>query len=83
VFILNGTVANSEFARTQHVSSSTINLVDAITNTQNSSTVLDQIDEFALELDVSAWTRIRVAFFNPSGQTVYVESYMISADSVG
>ncbi len=83
VFILNGTPANSEFGRTAHVSGTTINLWDGVTNSQNSSNVFDQAEEFVATIDLTAWTRVRVVVFNNSGQTVYADAYMITGDSIG
>jgi hypothetical protein len=83
-FLLNGTVANSEFVRLQHVTAATTcSVFDNLVNTQTSSTLYDHADEFAITLNVLSIEHIRVAIDTLSaGVGVYVEAYMDSCTAI-
>jgi hypothetical protein len=84
VFLLNGTVGNSEFVRAGAHSTTSLPVLDATTNGQNSSSAFDHADEFVVQLDLTSIGRIRVVFDGIGvGQTTYVEAYMVTCDSIG
>jgi hypothetical protein len=85
IFIKNGTIANSEFARIQHVTAvTTVSLFFNLTNTQTNSNAFDHAEEFVAQLDLTAVGRIRLEIDTLSvGQAVNVEAFMVTCDSIG
>jgi hypothetical protein len=83
-FIKNGTIANSEFVRLQHVTAATtVSTFFNLTRTQTSATLYSKADEFAVQLDLTAIGRIRLVIDTLStGQAVNVEAYLITCDSI-
>lgn len=83
VFIKNGTLANSEFVRAGAHSTTSLPILDATTNAQNSSNAFDQAQEFIAQLDLTAVGRIKVEIDTiGTGQAVNVEAFMVTCDSV-
>lgn len=69
-FFKNGTIANSEWGRIiDFVNQVSFTLQDGLTNTQAAITTYSQGEHFALLLDVSAYTRLRVVCNNNNGST--------------
>ena len=85
-FVYNsGTPANSEFHRTARAAtgSTTINITEGLSNSQNSSVLYQPAEEFVAQVDMTPWTRLRVVVYNPSGNTVYWDAYVNTGDSIG
>lgn len=84
VFIKNGTIGNSEFARLKQVTAATtVDAFDNLTNTQTSANVYNKAEMFTFDIDVLAIGRIRVAVDTlGTGQAVNVQSFMVTADSI-
>lgn len=80
-----GTLADSEWARCQEIVANTsINLVDGLTNGKDSSDVIwNDADTWAIGLDLSSVTRIRVVFQHEgaTGANCHVKATMVSLDS--
>ena len=69
-FFKNGTIANSEWGRIiDKTNSVSFTLQDGLTNTQAAITTYSQGEHFAMLLDVSAYTRLRVVCNNNNGST--------------
>ena len=69
-FFKNATIANSEWARVIDLSANTsFTIQDGLTNTQAAITTYSQGEHFAMLLDVSAYTRLRVVCNNNNGST--------------
>lgn len=83
ILLKNTTIANSEFARIKTlVASTSITLMDAITNAQTSSTLYNQAEQFNLFLDCTAIKRLRVVCDNSSGgRSVVCEIFAVTGDS--
>jgi hypothetical protein len=80
-----GTVGDSEWARCQEVVSNTsINLVDGLTNGKDSSDIIwNDADIWAIYIDLSAITRVRVVFQHEgaAGANCHVKAMMVTLDS--
>jgi hypothetical protein len=80
-----GTLADSEWARCQEIVSNTsINLVDGLTTGKDSSDVIwNDADTWAIYIDLSAITRVRVVFQHEgaTGANCHVMAMMVSLDS--
>jgi hypothetical protein len=81
-----GTPADSEWSRVKSLSSNTITLEEAQTRNHTNSIVVTTLAEmFALDIDVSAFTRIRLVVDTAtaaSGQTVDVLAWITTLDAV-
>jgi hypothetical protein len=83
IFIKNGTLGNSEFARINKIVTTTITPIDALTNAQTGSTLYNQGEMFTANLDLTAVGRIRlVVDAGATGRTVVVEALMVTGDSI-
>jgi hypothetical protein len=91
IFINNGTIANSEFARTIAKAGAgdpyTISLVDNLSNAQNSSVVSNQAENFMAQIDCSNIGRIRVLIDclganAATGYSVAAQVTAITGDSI-
>jgi hypothetical protein len=86
LYVQNGTLANSEWARCQEVVSNTsINLIDGLTNEQASSTIWNDAEIFVAQLDLTAVSRLRVVFQHEgaTGANCHVKALMVTGDSIG
>lgn len=85
VYIDNGTIANSEWGRVKSISANTsITIEDNLVNAQTGATIYDQAEMYAVQVDLTAVTRLRVvADGRNTGQAVAVEADMVSGDSIG
>ncbi len=85
VFILNTTLANSEWQRVAVVTASTsITLEENLVNTQGtSSKVYNSAEFYAAQIDCTAITQLRVVVNAcNTGQTTYVDAYMVTGDTI-
>jgi hypothetical protein len=84
-----GAETNSEFGRVKLVTANTsITIEDGtlFNHTVTTTKILSQAEFFAAQLDLTAIGRIRVVFDAASalsGQTVVVEAFMVTGDSIG
>lgn len=80
-----GTLADSEWAVCQEIVTNTsINLVDGLTNGKDNADVIwNDADRWAINLDLSALTRIRVVFQHEggTGANCHVKATMVTLDS--
>jgi hypothetical protein len=85
IYIDNGTIANSEWGRIKSIATNTsVTIEDNLVNAQTSSTIYDQAEFFAAQLDLTAVGRLRlVADGRNTGQAVAVEAHMVTGDSIG
>lgn len=85
IYIDNGTIANSEWGRIKSISTNTsVTIEDNLVNAQTGATIYDRAEIYALSIDLTAVSRIRlVANGNNTGQAVAVEAFMTTADSIG
>lgn len=81
-----GTLANSEWARCQEISTNTfIKLIDGLTNQKDSSDVVwNDADIFICQLDLTAIGRVRVVFQHEGavGANCHVKGLMVTGDSI-
>lgn len=82
-----GTLADSEWARCQEISTDTsITLVDGLTTGKDSAdTIWNDANIFVCQLDLAAVTRLRVIFQHEgtTGANAHVKALMITGDSFG
>ena len=85
IFIDNGTIANSEWHRIKAVSTNTsVTVEDDLVNAQTGATLYDRAEMYALSIDLTAVSRLRLVFAAiDTGQAVAVEAHMTTADSIG
>tara|TARA_R110000868_G_scaffold4119_4_gene25007 strand:+ start:2395 stop:2991 length:597 start_codon:yes stop_codon:yes gene_type:complete len=85
IYIDNGTIANSEWARIKAISANTsVTIEDALVNAQTGSTIYDQAEMFVAQVDLTAISRLRLVIDGSNtGQAVAVEAHIIVADSIG
>lgn len=85
IYIDNGTIANSEWGRIKSlVTNTSVTIEDNLVNAQTGATIYDQAQMWALALDLTAITRLRlVADGSGTGQAVAVEAHMVTYDSLG
>jgi hypothetical protein len=85
IYIDNGTIANSEWGRIKSIATNTsVTIEDNLVNAQTSSTIYDQAEFFAAQLDLTAVGRLRlVVDGRNTGQAVAVEAHMVTGDSIG
>lgn len=83
IFIDNGTIANSEWARIKSIVANTsVTIEDNLVNAQTGSTIYDQAEMFAMTFDLLAIGRIRVVVDGSLfTQAFAVEADMVTADN--
>lgn len=81
-----GTLANSEWARCQEISTNAfIKLIDGLTNQKDASDVIwNDADIFVCQLDLTAIGRVRVVFQHEGavGANCHVKGLMVTGDSI-
>lgn len=84
VFFKNTTPGNSEWGRIRAVSTdASVTLIDTLTNTQTGSTMYDLAEMFTAQIDLTAIGRLRlVADASSTSRSTYIESYMVTGDSI-
>ena len=85
IFIDNGTIGSSEWAKIKSVSAGvSITVEDDLVNAQTSSVVYDQAELYVAQIDLTAIGRLRlVANGASTGQAVAVEALIVTGDSIG
>lgn len=85
IFISNSTIGNSEWGRIKSIVANTsVTIEDNLVNAQTGSTIFDQAEMFAAQLDLTAVSRIRlVADGSGTGQEIAVDAFMVTGDSIG
>jgi hypothetical protein len=83
IYIDNGTIANSEWARIKSISVNvSVTIEDALTFAQTGATMYDRAEMYAVQLDLTAVKRIRlVADGALYTQAFAIESTMVTGDS--
>lgn len=84
LYIENGTLLNSEWAKCQEVVSNTsINLLDGLTNEQASSTIWNDASKFVVSLDLNGIESFRVVWMHEGGTGAngHVKALAITYDS--
>lgn len=86
LYIQHSTLASSEWGLCQEIVTNTsIDLVDGLTNEQTSSSVIwNDVDIWAVQLDLTAVTRIRVNFQHEgaTGANCHIKALGITSDSI-
>ncbi len=86
LYVQHSTLANSEWGTCQEIVTSTsIDLVDGLTNEQTSSSVIwNDADIWTVQLDLTAVTRIRVNFQceGAVGCNCHIKALGITSDSI-
>lgn len=85
IYIDNGTIANSEWARIKSIVSNTsVTIEDNLVNAQTGATIYDQAQIIPILVDLSTVSRIRIVVDNSvAGQAVAVEVELTTLDSIG
>lgn len=84
VFIKNTTLNNSEWSRIKLITTNvSVNIVDAVKNTQTGSTLYTAADLYVSQIDLTSIGRIRVvADASSTTQNTVVEINMVTGDSI-
>jgi len=85
IYIDNGTIANSEWHRIKSIVTNTsVTVEDNLVNAQTGATVYDSAEMYAIQLDLSALSRLRIVVDGSLfTQAFAIEADMITADSIG
>lgn len=85
IYIDNGTIANSEWARVAALSANvSVTIEDNLLFAQTSSTVYNAAQLFLAQIDAAAITRLRIVVdASNTGQAIAVEAEVTTCDSIG